>query len=84
MSGIAVFPFLWRDQNLISSALQKHITSWQIGCSHICGLLISKNVLDIRHLICCIHTILVFNNMLNVAHTQNPLVSSSCDSDGTY
>lgn len=81
--GMAVFPFLWRDKNLISFGVEKHITSLQIVCSHICGLLISENVnCDISNLIYCIHTILVFNNMLNVFHTENPVVSSSRNSDG--
>lgn len=37
-----LFPFLWRDKSLISSAVEKQITSF---CSHTHSLLISKNVL---------------------------------------
>lgn len=69
-----LFPCSWKTYYIIADCLQPYLwLTYLQECS-----------CDIRHLIDCIHTILAFNNVLNVVHAENPEASSSRNSDGTH
>lgn len=74
-----------RERVVFPFGVEKHMTSLQpttvVSVAHFFRRMCFG---DIRHLIDCTRTILVFANRLNVMHTENPAVSLSCDSDGTY
>lgn len=65
------FPaFLWREESYFLCRWKTHYITADCLQPYLWLTYLQECFADIRHLIDCIHTILVFSNMLNVMHTE--------------